>query len=174
MVRKVKVVPYDPTWPSKYVLEVERLESGLCPAGITFHHIGSTAVPGLAAKPTIDILAVVEDLALLDAVPHKFIDLGYQVKGENGIAGRRYYQKLSGEVHLFHIHAFEKGHPEIERHLTFRDYLCAHPEDAQAYQALKQNLAQEFPFDAKSYTVGKTNLIGEIDRKAALWRKKMS
>jgi GrpB-like predicted nucleotidyltransferase (UPF0157 family) len=174
MVRKVEVVPYDPTWPCKYDMEVERLESGLCPPEISFYHIGSTAVPGLAAKPTIDILAEVEDLALLDAIPYKFIDLGYQVKGENGIAERRYYQKRSGEVHLFHIHAFEKGQPEIERHLTFRDYLRAHPEDAHAYQALKLKLAQDYPFDAKSYTDGKTDLICEIDRKAALWRKEMS
>jgi GrpB-like predicted nucleotidyltransferase (UPF0157 family) len=172
VVRKVVVVPYNPKWVEEYWKEVEKLKASLGTMQISFHHIGSTAVPGLAAKPTIDILMVVDDLQELDMMSSSFEGLGYQAKGENGIPGRRYYQRLDGEVHLFHLHAFEKDHPEVERHLIFRDYLRLHQDAAQAYAQLKIDLANTFPLDAKSYTSCKTAFILDIDQKATEWRKK--
>ena len=170
MVRIVQVLAHNPGWSKAYSQEVQRLQAALDPLQITFHHIGSTSIPGLAAKPTIDMLGVVEDLAELDDRGQLLSDLGYEAKGENGIPGRRYFRKLAGEVHLFHIHAFEVGHPEIQRHLDFRDYLRAHPKDAAAYQELKFALSKKYPLDPISYTNGKTDFILSIDQKAAAWR----
>jgi GrpB-like predicted nucleotidyltransferase (UPF0157 family) len=172
--RKVEVFAYDPAWPEVYAEEVKRIQSHLGREGMAFHHIGSTAVPGLAAKPTIDILLVVESHDLLDRREGKFVELGYEAKGENGIAGRRYYQKKAGEVHLFHIHAFEVDHSEINRHLDFRDYLRSHPDDARAYEALKLQLAAQFSYNPIEYTTGKTQLIQAIDQKATAWRLRIS
>ena len=171
MARKIVVQPYDPTWPALFQKEAERL----CPllgnnlAGL--HHIGSTAVPGLAAKPTIDILIVVRSHARLDACCQELESLGYQAKGENGIPGRRYFQRLAGEDHLFHLHAYEDGHPDIRRHLDFRDTLRDHPETAQAYAALKHALMAQYTYDPKLYTEGKSDFIQAVDRQVAAWRK---
>ena len=169
MVRKVEIVPYDAAWPLTYQTEVARLSAYMGCAIIAFHHMGSTAVPGLGSKPTIDILAVVKSLQVLDTRNDVMRELGYQVKGENGITGRRYYQKLLGEVHLFHIHAFKEGHPEITRYLNFRDYLRSNPLVREAYEQLKNRLAQKFLYDAPSYTAGKSEFIRQIDQQAAEW-----
>lgn len=171
MVRKVDVVPYDSIWPTLYQKEVDRISNDIGNAIEYYYHMGSTAVPGLSAKPTIDILAVADSLQNLDSKKDVMSELGYQVKGEHGIPGRRYYQKLSGEVHLYHIHAFEKEHPEINRYLNFRDYLQTNPLVREAYQQLKQELAQKFMYDAPSYTAGKSEFIRQVDKQAAEWRK---
>lgn len=170
MARKVEVHPYDPAWPELYGEEAHRLCPLIAQNLISLHHIGSTAVPGLAAKPTIDILAVVRDHAGLDAQTPALESLGYQAKGENDLPGRRYFQKLEGEVHLFHIHAYQQGSPDILRHLDFRDFLRAHPKKAWDYAALKRSLAKQFPYEPKSYTEGKTDFIREVERLAAIWR----
>jgi GrpB-like predicted nucleotidyltransferase (UPF0157 family) len=132
--------------------------------------MGSTAVPGLAAKPTIDILAEVKSHDRLETQTPKLEALGYQAKGENGISGRRYFQKVQGEVHLYHIHAYEAGHPDVYRHINFRDYLRAHPVEARAYAALKYDLADKFTDQAQQYTEGKTDFIRAVDARAAAWR----
>ena len=170
MMRVVKVIPFDPNWPAKFREESEAI-AGVLGSNLTAaHHIGSTAVPGLAAKPTIDILLIVHDLNLLDACNDELSALGYQAKGENGIPGRRYFQKLDGEVHLVHLHAFETDHPEIKRYINFRDYLMAHPETAKAYQDLKQKLSVRFKDKPADYTAGKESFIRAVDHRAADWR----
>ncbi len=170
MVRKVEVVPYDPQWPDVYRAEIKHLLPVIGAQVIAFHHIGSTSVPGLSAKPTIDILAEVQSLAVLDACNEAMRALGYDPKGENGIAGRRYFNKLAGEVHLCHLHAFETGHPGLEQHLLFRDYLRAHPDTIREYEGLKLELAEKFTFDAPAYTAAKADFIESVLQKAAKWR----
>ena len=169
MPRKVEVLPYDPSWPSAFEEEVARLRDPLGEILVAIHHIGSTSIPSLAAKPIIDILLVDRDHGQLDARKESMIALGYEPKGEYGIPGRRYFRKCRGDVHLFHIHAFEFGHPEIARHLNFRDYLRDHPREAQAYQDLKQRLAELFPNEPNLYNSGKTDLIRAVDKRAAHW-----
>jgi len=164
MVRKIEIVPYDPDWPEKFEIEAQSIRQVLDAHLIAIHHIGSTAIFNMAAKPTIDILLVVKNLEKLDACNDEIQNLGYQPMGENGIPGRLYYRKLEGEVHRFHLHAFEVGHPDINRHINFRDYLREHPDETQAYQELKLQLTAEFPFDASGYTSGKTGFIQAIDQ----------
>lgn len=170
MARIVEVLPYDPAWPEAYQAELGRIAPLLGANLVVAHHIGSTAVPGLAAKPTIDILLVVRDLEALDACNAAMQQLGYAAKGENGIPGRRYYQMLRDEQHVFHLHAYIEGHPEIMRHLNFRDYLIAHPDTAFEYQALKQALAGRFRDAPPEYTSGKEDFIRAVDERAAAWR----
>ncbi len=170
MPRKIEVVPHEPLWPTIYQNEIDRISPLIQDVITTFYHIGSTAVPGLAAKPTIDILAEARSIEMLDTKDDAMYSLGYQVKGENGIPGRRYYRKLSGEVHLFHVHAFEAGNPEILRHLNFRDYLRRNEKVRCAYGQLKRKLAKRFPYDSPTYTAGKSEFIQKVDRQAAEWR----
>ena len=171
--RKVEVLPYNPSWQALYRAEALRLRPTLGENLVGLHHMGSTAVLGLAAKPTIDILMVVRSHVDLDSKTEAIEALGYQAKGENGISGRRYFQRLDGEVHLFHLHAYQEGHPDIRRHLNFRDYLRAHPETAQAYADLKRTLAAQFTWEPKCYTQGKTDFILAVDRRAAAWRQSL-
>jgi GrpB-like predicted nucleotidyltransferase (UPF0157 family) len=170
MARIIEVLPYDPAWPQIYFAESVQVSTALGKNLVAAHHIGSTAVPGLAAKPTIDILLIVRELATLDACNTALADLGYQAKGEHGILGRRYYSKKEGDRHLFHIHAYAEGHVDITRHLNFRDFLIAHPGAALQYQALKQVLAKQFRDAPAEYTAGKERFICEVERQAAAWR----
>lgn len=170
MARTVEVLPYDPTWPQIYRAEVMQVLRVLGLNLVTAHHIGSTAVPGLAAKPTIDILLVVRELQALDTCSSALAALDYEAKGEHGIPGRRYFSKKEGDRHLFHIHAYAEGHADIDRHLNFRDFLIAHPGAAVDYQTLKQGLAEQFRDAPAEYTAGKADFIREVEKRAAAWR----
>jgi GrpB-like predicted nucleotidyltransferase (UPF0157 family) len=136
---------------------------------MALHHIGSTAVPGLAAKPIVDLLLEVTDLAALDQQTAALAALGYVNKGENGIAGRRYFYKNSAEQpqqRSHHLHAFVRGAPQIRQHLTLRDYLRGHPVAVAAYAALKLALAQQFPNDTQRYQAGKDHFIAQLLQQA--------
>lgn len=171
MARIIEIQSFNPDWPRIFHEEAQNVKAVLGPNLLSAHHIGSTAVPGLAAKPIIDILLVVQSLDTLDACNDTMLRLGYIAKGENGISGRRYFQRLEGEQHLFHIHAFAVGHPEIARHLNFRDYLIAHPQTAQDYQDLKYTLAAQFREGPADYTADKGDFIRLVDERAAAWRE---
>lgn len=167
----IELVPYDPVWPSAFAREAARLKDALGDVLQRLEHIGSTAIPGLTAKPVIDILAIASDVALLDTRSQAFETLGYQVRGEFGIPGRRYFRKdddIGRRTH--HIHAFTVGANEITRHLDFRDYLRAHPAVAEEYRALKESLAAKCGDDPPCYSDGKTDFIRDVEQKAAIWR----
>jgi GrpB-like predicted nucleotidyltransferase (UPF0157 family) len=137
---------------------------------VAIHHMGSTAVPGLAAKPIIDLLVAVHDIARLDALDEGMLARGYQPRGENGIPGRRYYVKGSEDVHTHHVHAFRHDDPQVARHLTLVAYLRAHPQEVMAYGRLKQSLARRYPRDIDAYVLGKDAYIKALDQRAAAWR----
>ena len=126
-------------------------------------HVGSTAVPGLPAKPTIDILVVVPDPASGRKAVAPLTAIGYEFRGELGIPGRFYFSKGLRRTH--HLHLYPRGHPEIARLLLFRDYLRAHPEAARAYADLKLALAERFPNDREAYTEAKSGFIKSIEEK---------
>ncbi len=165
--RKVELLTYNTEWPSCYAREKLTLIDILAADLVSIYHIGSTSVPGLKAKPIIDILAVVRDIEKLDNSNDRMILAGYTPKGEYGISGRRYFFKGTSDRHSFHLHAFQDGNPQIERHIRFRDYLRSHPVEAQEYEMLKENLAERFPDDINAYTDGKDVFIKNIDKKAA-------
>ena len=114
-------------------------------------------------------MPVVRDITKVDKYNKEFETLGYEPKGEYGIAGRRYFRKgLTIRTH--HIHIFEISNSrDIDRHLAVRDYLRAHPQDAFEYGQLKSKLAALYPFDNKAYCDGKDAFVKELERKALKW-----
>lgn len=164
--RKIEVVAHDPHWKMLFQTEAASIVQNLGENILRIHHIGSTAIPAIKAKPIIDILLVVKSLTQLDNSDDKMIALGYEPMGENGITGRRFYQKIINGVRKYHIHAFEEENPEIQRHLDFINYLLAHPDIAEQYSTLKEQLAKRFPTDIGNYINGKRTFIENIDRKA--------
>ena len=138
--RKVEVLDYQTEWPLLFEKEKKVLHQLFQENSHVVFHIGSTAVPGLAAKPVIDLMPVVYNLYQADSLNEKMEQLGYVVKGENGLPGRRYFEK-GGDYHTHHVHLFQIGNQEIIRHLAFRDYLRAHPKEAQRYGQLKKESA---------------------------------
>ncbi|WP_017728753.1 GrpB family protein [Halalkalibacterium ligniniphilum] len=168
--RKVIVLPYQDYWVALFQKEAKSLKAIFSSEIIDIHHIGSTSVPNLASKPIIDLLIEVKSIKKIDKYNHDMELFGYERKGEKGIAGRRFFQK-GGDERTHHVHVFEVGHPEIKRHLLFRDYLAAHPEDAQQYGELKLALAKQFPTDISSYIEGKDSLIKKLEQKANKWNR---
>ena len=166
--RKVEVKPYDKLWVSKFEEESRKLYEIFGAEMMELHHIGSTSVSGLHAKPIIDMMPVVRDIHRVNEYNTAMIAIGYEPKGENGIAGRRYFQK-GGDNRTHHVHIYARGNSEIKRHVAFRDYLRAHPDVAQEYGRLKEKLSQKFPYDIESYIKGKELLASEIYRKAIVW-----
>lgn len=171
MKKKIEVVSYTPKWPEMFAEEAEQIKKALGANCIDIHHIGSTSVPGLAAKPIIDILPVVRDILEVDRAEEAMINLGYKAKGEHGVAFRRYFQKNKGE-RSYNVHAYEQGDPEIDRYIKFRNWLRSHDDDAKNYAQLKLKLAEQFPQDILKYCSGKDAFVADIDAKDGFdgWR----
>ncbi len=169
MARRVVVTPYDPRWPEAYDAEAKRLRAILEPEIIAIEHIGSTAVPGMSAKPIIDVLIAVRDIVAVDAYNECMSAAGYEAKGENGIPGRRYFRRGTPDVHLAHVHCFQQPCDDIVRHLAFRDYMIGHPQEAAAYSTLKQDLARRHPFDIDAYIEGKAPFVQAAEQRALAW-----
>jgi GrpB-like predicted nucleotidyltransferase (UPF0157 family)/N-acetylglutamate synthase-like GNAT family acetyltransferase len=165
MIDIVEVVVYDAEWPNMFETEANLIKSVLGDNCIAIHHIGSTAVPGLSAKPILDILPVVKDILQVDQCNSAMKSIGYEVKGEFGIPFRRYFQK-SSDRRTHNVHVFEESNPEIERHLKFRDWMRIHSNDRNAYSALKVKLALKYPNNIMKYCLGKDDFIADIDSKA--------
>ncbi|MGN1386985.1 MAG: GrpB family protein [Bacillus sp. (in: firmicutes)] len=168
--RKVEVVPHREEWAELFIEESEKLKEVYGDEIIDIYHIGSTSIPTIHAKPVIDLMVEVADIERIDGYNEQMKQLNYEALGENGIPNRRFFMK-GGDNRTHHVHIFEKGDAEIERHLAFRDYMMAHPEEAQEYSRLKQELAKRFPENMDEYIAGKDSFIKFIDRKAAEWRK---
>ena len=170
--RNIVVVPYNPNWPEQFREEASQIAAIFGPELISIHHIGSTSVPDLSAKPIIDIMPVVRNIEKVEMFNPAMIQLGYEPKGEFGIPGRRYFAKGGDDHRTHHVHTYAPDNSEVKRHLDFRDYLMTHPEEAQFYASLKAELAQQFPHDIFGYMAGKDSFIKETLRKAHEWRGK--
>jgi len=170
MSRPVVLVAYDPAWPRLASEEASRIADALGDELIAIHHIGSTAIPGIKAKPILDLLGVVRRLQFFDDAPEVLDPLDYRARGEMGIPGRRYFSKSANGPRTHHIHFFEIGDPKIEGHILFRDYLAAHPKVAVEYERVKVDLAARFPDDVTAYTDGKSDFIQATYTAATEWR----
>lgn len=167
MSKEIQVAPYDPNWPHIYEKEAALIGQALGGNCLAIHHIGSTAVPGLAAKPKIDMIAVVQD-PLLARDPLKKI--GIQYRGEYNIPLHYGFSKR-GDIDL-NLHVYEEFHPEIELNLCFRDYLRNHTNKRDDYARLKEELIQDESSFTKenspftNYTLRKGDFIREVLREA--------
>lgn len=168
----IVLLPHDPAWGGAFAAEARLIESAFADNVCAVQHIGSTTIPTVVAKPVIDILVVVRDLELVDRGAQTMGQFGYQIMGEFGIPGRRYFRKdNSAGIRTHHVHAYAVGNSEIQRHLNFRDYLLAHPQWAAEYSQLKLRLVEENPRLGKNYQEGKTEFIQHIEKLAAAWRR---
>ncbi len=136
------------------------------------HHIGSTSVPNLISKPIIDILIEVNDLAQLDMLPDKFFALGYESRGENGIAGRRYFVKGYPE-RTHQIHAFKAKSHDVTRHLAVRDYLRTNPDACIQYAEIKRNAVARCENDIHKYVAFKSEFVSCLEVDALAQRSHM-
>jgi GrpB-like predicted nucleotidyltransferase (UPF0157 family) len=134
--QSIYIAPYDPEWPKIFAQQAALIKTALGNNCIEVHHIGSTSVPGLAAKPKIDILAVVHNLEQINNAALEQLDF---INGGEGIPSGRYFSKKT--PYNIHVHIFAVNNQKIADFLNFRDWLCMHPEDARNYEAVKKQLA---------------------------------
>jgi GrpB-like predicted nucleotidyltransferase (UPF0157 family) len=158
----VEVVAYDPRWPLRYDQERDRIAAALGEGAVAIEHVGGTAVPGLPAKPVIDIMVGVPDIERAGQAVAGLINLGYQYvpELESQLPERRYFRRGVPETH--HVHMVAMSSDFWEEHLLFRDYLRTHPQAAEEYGKLKRGLAGRFRFDRDAYRAGKVSFIDTV------------
>ena len=166
------LVPYDEKWQALAAQEIAAIQRAISNTKFEIEHIGSTAIPGLAAKPVIDLLIGVDSLP--DAT--KFIQpleaMGYSYWRDNPKTWHFFFVKglplAGGAGRTHHVHIYEKNHIEFQKKLLFRNYLRAHSDSAQEYLRLKTDLSQRFQADREAYTDGKTDFVNSILKLAGL------
>ncbi|WP_421792037.1 GrpB family protein [Hyphobacterium sp.] len=165
-----RLVVHDPAWAEVYAREAKALKAMFGAALTDIDHIGSTAIPGILAKPVIDILGSANDLSKIDARNAEMLALGYEPKGEHGLAGRRYFRKADARGRRrVHLHIYRKGDAALHRHLVFRDFLIAHPDKAKAYSELKRELTQTLGLSGQAYQSAKQDWIDRTLQAALDW-----
>jgi GrpB-like predicted nucleotidyltransferase (UPF0157 family) len=158
----VELVPYSSAWAALFEDERARLQQALGADALDIQHIGSTAVPGLAAKPILDLGVVVTDETVVSACIPRLAALGYRYRGYRG-ASQGHFFDLGPEDQLTHyLHMLRSGEPGWRNYLLFRDHLRAHPAAREAYLQLKQQLATDYAADRASYSAAKSTFVQQI------------
>ena len=170
--RNIIVEPYNEAWKQDFTDIRKELAEALGDLAIKIEHVGSTSVPGLSAKPIIDIDVVIKDRSVLPSVIEALGKIGYQHEGDQGIPGREAF-KYEGKDHLrkHHLYVCSEDASELKRHLSFRDYLLEHPEAVSEYSRIKEEGAVLFPHDIDKYIEHKTPFIEGIYKKLGLNQK---
>jgi GrpB-like predicted nucleotidyltransferase (UPF0157 family) len=168
---KVIIVPYDPQWPDLFASQGADLRGALGDVALRIDHIGSTSVPGLAAKPIVDVLISVASFEPLDAYLIPLQGLGYVHRPDNPDLSKRYFREPPG-TRRTHIHVYRAGGWPEQLALLFRDYMRAHDEDARRYAELKRRLAAQYQDDRGGYTDAKSPFIWETVAKAHRWSQR--
>jgi GrpB-like predicted nucleotidyltransferase (UPF0157 family) len=175
--KPVIVVAYDPNWPVWFAALARVYAGARGHVAIAVEHVGSTSVPGLAAKPIIDIDVVIPSAAALPEIQARLDAIGYHHRGDLGLPGRESFKREGEDVPrdgsgrhwpLHHLYVCARDSRELQRHLRFRDWLRTHPDDAAAYGLLKQRLAELHADDRDRYTDAKTKFIEGILAEAEL------
>lgn len=164
----VKLSRHSRAWQRGYRCEATRLGKQLGSSRYTLEHIGSTAVPGLDAKPIIDMAMMIPSLKRLALWIRQFEKAGYTYKGEYGLRGRHFF--VRGDPVKFHLHLVASGCKHWERWLLFRDYLRARPDEARRYNSLKKTLARKYANNRDAYTRSKTPLVNRMLKQAKKWQ----
>jgi GrpB-like predicted nucleotidyltransferase (UPF0157 family) len=160
---KIVVVSYDPAWADEFAQEREKIAGALGDAFVELDHIGSTAVPGLSAKPIIDLQMTVESMEEAEQLIQPLEALGYVYKPQDD----KWHLFLSkGSPRTHHLHIVLHGSWDHRRHVLYRDYLREHPEVADQYDELKRKLAEKFADDRAAYTDAKTAFVEAVVKKA--------
>jgi GrpB-like predicted nucleotidyltransferase (UPF0157 family) len=172
MTRRVSVAPPDPQWASGFEAEAQEIQIALGAGCLAIHHVGSTSIPGIYAKPVLDLLVAVTTIDVMDERCPQMTALGYEALGEYGLPGRRFFRKDDADgVRSHHVHSYAQGSAELHRHLAFRNFMRAHPPLAQQYSDLKRRLARDHPEDMEAYMAGKDGFIQEMEQRALVWER---
>jgi len=167
--------PHSTSWAREFEMESAAIANALGDIAVSIHHIGSTSISGIYAKPIIDILVKVYSIDQVDRKNSMMSGIQYECLGEYGIAGRRYFRKSNSQGNRsHHVHIFDTDSEHVNRHLAFRDYLIAHPSKAQEYSNLKRTLAQAHTESWELYLDGKDPFIKETEQVAVEWYRKMT
>jgi GrpB-like predicted nucleotidyltransferase (UPF0157 family) len=165
--RDYGLVEHDPAWAAMYEEEAGRIRRSLGDVAVRVEHVGSTSVPGLAAKPIVDIQVSVDAMVPRDRFVEPLVGLGYEFVADPTDTEHEYFKKGGERARAFQIHVCPVGSEWERRHLAFRDHLRANPDDAARYAELKRRLAAEHPNDVMTYVDGKTPFIREIEARAS-------
>jgi GrpB-like predicted nucleotidyltransferase (UPF0157 family) len=157
------VVVYNETWPADFEA-IAGFVRPVLPAGVRIEHVGSTSVPGLAAKPIIDLDVVVTTEAQVWETVAAIAELGYEHRGDGGIPGRQAFNALAG-LPYHHLYVVVDGSEAHRDHIDLREYLRAHADEAHRYAAEKRRLEHLLATDREAYVIGKGPFISEL-----LWR----
>ena len=168
-IRTIIVLPYDAQWKQDFTAIKTELQEALDGLALRIEHVGSTSVPGLSAKPIIDIDVVIRDESMLEAVIAALGRIGYRHEGNYGIAGREAFG-YEGKEHLrdHHLYVCPLDSPELKRHIAFRDYLRSHPEAVREYSRVKEEGAELYPHDIDIYIEHKSPFIEGIYREIGI------
>jgi GrpB-like predicted nucleotidyltransferase (UPF0157 family) len=160
----IEIADYDPRWPALFEREAERIRTVLGPLALRIEHAGSTSVPGLAAKPVIDVVLVVADSSVEDAYVSALVAAGCVLK----ICEPEWFEHrmFKGPDTDINLHVFSAGCPEIERMLMFRDWLRSHEADRQLYESVKRDLARQEWAEVQDYADAKSTVVEEIMTRA--------
>jgi GrpB-like predicted nucleotidyltransferase (UPF0157 family) len=158
----VKLSPYSQKWEQVFSQEKLQLEAVIGEHVLEIQHIGSTSIPGMIAKPIIDIAIAIHAFKEAFKCVEPLENLEYEYKGEFGIPNRHFFVK--GNPRVYHLHMLEIASQEWKNHIYFRDFLIHHPDEAKQYAELKKKLAQQFSTDRDAYTEGKASFIEQILR----------
>jgi GrpB-like predicted nucleotidyltransferase (UPF0157 family) len=167
----IRVVPYDSAWPLKFARQAAQLRDALGPVALRIDHIGSTAIPQLAAKPVIDIQISVADFEPLDAYRARLERLGYVFRADNPERTKRYFREPLGQRRT-HIHVRRAGSFSEQFALLFRDFMRVHPDVAAEYADLKITLAERYSGDRTAYTDAKGPFIWTVIAQADAWAQR--
>jgi len=165
MPNPIIIADYDPQWPEMFIELRTRIATVLGDLAAAIEHVGSTAVPGLAAKPVIDIDVLLSSADGLPEAIERLAALGYAYRGDLGVPGREAFRQPLGQP-AHHLYVCPPDSTEYRRHIAFRDHLRAYPESARRYGELKRNLAAEFRNDRERYNAGKSEFVDKIVRSA--------
>ena len=157
----VQVVDYDPEWPRIFHRLKDRIWPSVRDVAAAIEHVGSTSVPGMAAKPVIDVDIIIAARTGLPLLIERLGTLGYKHRGNLGIEDRDAFMTPEGQP-SHHLYVCVANSLALQNHIAVRDYLRAHPSAAEAYSALKQQLAERFPIERERYNGGKTEFILSI------------
>ena len=164
--KKYSLDQYDPNWPAQFMAYSDRIKN-IFGDKVLLEHIGSTAVPDMSGKPCIDVLAIVEDLAIIDNDhAHKLEKEGFIDAGEFVMENARLFRDMKDNKLRANVHFFKIGHPHIAEMIGVRDYLRSHPEEVAAYSAVKKELYSKYAEDYPSYRKSKDKYMDEIMKKA--------
>jgi GrpB-like predicted nucleotidyltransferase (UPF0157 family) len=167
----VRIVDYDPAWPALAERELRGIKEALGPRAVRLEHVGSTAVPGLAAKPILDLQLSVDAIEPREPYVEPLEELGYLFVAAPESPGYNFFAKPPDRPRTHHLHVCEVGSEHELRHVAVREFLRGHPDEAASYAALKRELAARHPQDRLAYIAGKEAYIDKLEERAINWAR---